>query len=76
VLLPPGDGHGRAVLFAVTGLQAAEVLDGMRGLIEEFKIPHRCLIVDELPLTGNGKIDRRALAAMALPESGDGHAAA
>lgn len=54
-----------ALLFTTGGLTPGEVLCGMREQIEEFKIPGRCLGVDELPLTGNGKIDRKALAALA-----------
>ncbi|MCF3103091.1 acyl--CoA ligase [Streptomyces roseoverticillatus] len=62
-VLPP-QGTTPALLFAVGEPTPAEVLQGMREQIEEFKIPGRCLIVDALPLTGNGKVDRKALAAL------------
>ncbi|MEU6705568.1 class I adenylate-forming enzyme family protein [Streptomyces wuyuanensis] len=62
-VLPP-QGPAPALLFAVGRLPSAEVLQGMREQIEEFKIPRHCLVVDSLPLTGNGKVDRKALAAL------------
>ncbi|MEU1662142.1 class I adenylate-forming enzyme family protein [Streptomyces sparsogenes] len=64
-LLPPG--AGRPPLLFVTGeVTAAGVLHAMREQIEEFKIPSHCSVLDTLPLTGNGKVDRKALAASAL----------
>ncbi|MFM9368739.1 class I adenylate-forming enzyme family protein [Streptomyces sp. Da 82-17] len=63
-VLAPQDG-APALLFTVGEAASAEVLVGMREQIEEFKIPRRCLVVDALPLTGNGKVDRKALAATA-----------
>jgi acyl-CoA synthetase (AMP-forming)/AMP-acid ligase II len=59
-VLPPLDGRP-AVLAVVTGLPPATVLAAMRDEIEEFKVPRRCVVVDELPLTRNGKVDRKAL---------------
>ncbi|MFF3495266.1 class I adenylate-forming enzyme family protein [Streptomyces sp. NPDC002795] len=53
-----------ALLFVVGERSAGEVLSGMREEIEEFKIPRHCLVLDALPLTGNGKVDRKALAAL------------
>jgi acyl-CoA synthetase (AMP-forming)/AMP-acid ligase II len=62
VLVPPGRERSHAVLFAVTELSGAEVLEGMRGRIEEYKIPGRCVVLGEFPLLGSGKVDRAALA--------------
>ncbi|MEU3255133.1 class I adenylate-forming enzyme family protein [Streptomyces sp. NPDC006997] len=62
-VLPPRD-SAPARLFVVGTASPADVLRGMREQIEEFKIPRRCLAVDALPLTGNGKVDRAALAAL------------
>ncbi|WP_243761030.1 class I adenylate-forming enzyme family protein [Streptomyces sp. YIM 98790] len=62
-VLPPSAEHP-AVLVAVTDQAPARVLDGMRGQIEVFKIPARCLVVDRLPVNGNGKVDRKRLAAL------------
>ncbi|MDH6113892.1 acyl-CoA synthetase (AMP-forming)/AMP-acid ligase II [Kitasatospora sp. MAP12-15] len=70
VLAPSGGEPARLFVTAVDGLSAAEVLVGMREQIEEFKIPRHCLVLPELPLTGNGKVDRKALAAR-VREAGD-----
>ncbi|WP_410586089.1 class I adenylate-forming enzyme family protein [Amycolatopsis sp. lyj-23] len=64
----------RPAWLFVTGELAAEgVLDGMRTRIEEFKIPGSCLRVEALPLTGNGKVDRKALASI-VEEASSGSA--
>ena len=61
-VLPPLD--GRAAVLAVVGDVAPhQVLLLMREEIEEFKIPGSCVVVPELPLTRNGKVDRKALLA-------------
>jgi acyl-CoA synthetase (AMP-forming)/AMP-acid ligase II len=61
-VLPPLD--GRPALLAVVGAVApADVLVAMCDEIEEFKIPQRCVVADDLPLTRNGKVDRKALTA-------------
>ncbi|MER6639533.1 class I adenylate-forming enzyme family protein [Streptomyces microflavus] len=65
VLTPGPRTGGRAVLTAVTGLDPSDVLDGMRGFIEEYKIPRRCVPVAALPTNSNGKVDRRAVADLA-----------
>lgn len=62
-VLPPQP-TAPALLFVVGDVGAGQVLDGMREQIEEFKIPGHCLPLDALPLTGNGKVDRKALAAL------------
>lgn len=64
-LLPP-DGPRPALLFVTGEVTPAQVLHAMREQIEEFKIPPHCSALDTLPRTGNGKVDRKALAALAL----------
>ncbi|GLZ39690.1 class I adenylate-forming enzyme family protein [Actinokineospora sp. NBRC 105648] len=60
-VVPPLD--GRPALLAVVGESTpAEVLSLMRAEIEEFKIPRHCVVVESLPLTRNGKVDRKRLA--------------
>lgn len=61
-VLPPTASRP-SLLFVAGAITPAEVLCGLREQIEEYKIPGRCLVLDELPLTGNGKVDRRALEA-------------
>ncbi|HET8661165.1 MAG TPA: class I adenylate-forming enzyme family protein [Micromonosporaceae bacterium] len=61
-VLPPRSG-GTALLVVAGTLAPEEVLIRMRDEIEEYKIPHRCLVVDALPVTDRGKVDRTALLA-------------
>lgn len=61
-VLPPGDEREEATLVAVTALAPHEVLARLRTELEEFKVPRRCQVVAEIPLTSNGKVDRAALA--------------
>jgi acyl-CoA synthetase (AMP-forming)/AMP-acid ligase II len=69
VVLPPEDGRA-AVLVVVTEHSPQHVLAELRQEIEEFKIPGRCLVADRLPLNGNGKVDRKAVAAMLVEADG------
>lgn len=42
--------------------------DAARALLPQFMIPADLVVLDELPLTATGKIDRRSLASRPLPE--------
>lgn len=53
-------------------LEASELRDFARGLLPETHIPSRFLCVDQLPLSANGKVDRRQARAM-LEGAGDMH---
>lgn len=59
-VVPPLDGRS-SVLVVVGNLTPDQVLSRMRVEIEDFKIPRRCVVVDRLPLTHNGKVDRATL---------------
>jgi acyl-CoA synthetase (AMP-forming)/AMP-acid ligase II len=59
----------RSVLRAVVaapagGLDVARVLAGCRQRLAEHKVPRGVLILDELPRTDRGKLDRAALSAL------------
>ncbi|MET9607851.1 class I adenylate-forming enzyme family protein [Streptomyces sp. NPDC006512] len=62
-VLPPS-GKKSALLAVVTDLEPHVVLERMQEQIEEFKIPRRCVVLDSLPLSRNGKVDRKELAAL------------
>jgi acyl-CoA synthetase (AMP-forming)/AMP-acid ligase II len=71
-VLPPAQDRP-ASLFVTGAVRSEEVLLALREQIEDFKVPARCVVLDALPLTGNGKVDRDGLAA-ALPAEGNVHA--
>lgn len=64
VLAPDGPAPARLFVTVTDDSSAADVLGAMRRVIEEYKIPGTCVVLPELPLTGNGKTDRKALAAL------------
>ncbi len=68
-VLPP-EGPCSSTLAVVTGAAPEQVLDRLRELIEPYKVPRRCVVVTGLPTNGNGKTDRRALAALVREPAG------
>lgn len=60
-LLPPADGRGAVLVFSGSA-SAADVLSGLRERLEDYKMPESVMTIERMPLTTNGKIDRRALA--------------
>jgi amino acid adenylation domain-containing protein len=56
-----------------------ELLQRLRATLPDYMIPSRIIVLDALPLLGNGKVDRRALAqhlaAAAQPEAVERHTA-
>ncbi|ROP35964.1 amino acid adenylation domain-containing protein [Saccharothrix texasensis] len=65
----PGD--PRLVAYVVGGVTPAEVRGHVAGLLPEHLVPSAVVVLDELPRTPNGKLDRRALPAPAHA-AGDG----
>ncbi|MEU3574306.1 AMP-binding protein [Kitasatospora sp. NPDC036755] len=60
--LPPRDGLDlRLVVTGEEGLTARRVIEGLEQRLEPAKVPAVCRILDRMPLTPNGKIDRKAL---------------
>ncbi|MBI3789300.1 MAG: hypothetical protein HY275_00260 [Gemmatimonadetes bacterium] len=59
----PGDQRLAAYVVAQAGatLTAALLRDGMRALLPEVMVPAAIELLERLPLTGNGKVDLRAL---------------
>ncbi|MCI0687648.1 MAG: thioesterase domain-containing protein, partial [Sporichthyaceae bacterium] len=46
---------------------AEMIRDDLAGLLPEFMVPNRVVVLDKLPLTANGKVDLQALDATAVP---------
>jgi acyl carrier protein len=80
VVIARGEGaeDRRLVAFVAVGhdtaLSAAELREHLAARLPEYMIPAGYVTLDALPLTEQGKVDRRALAA--LNEGGEGAAAA
>jgi acyl-CoA synthetase (AMP-forming)/AMP-acid ligase II len=62
VLAPTAD-RPEPMLFAVADLDRNEFRKLLREQIEHYKVPRHCELVDALPLSPNGKTDKKALAA-------------
>jgi amino acid adenylation domain-containing protein/non-ribosomal peptide synthase protein (TIGR01720 family) len=55
---------GRQLIGYVTGesgLDGRQVRDALAGVLPDYMVPSAIVVLDRLPLTANGKIDRRAL---------------
>ncbi|HYO78431.1 MAG TPA: thioesterase domain-containing protein [Thermoanaerobaculia bacterium] len=56
------DGEARLVAYAVTSATPRELRKALRGTLPAWMIPARIYVVDALPMTASGKVDRVALA--------------
>ncbi|MET7641178.1 class I adenylate-forming enzyme family protein [Streptomyces sp. NPDC005438] len=66
-VVPPRGDEG-AVLFAVSSLEAVEVLLRLRDRLEAAKVPAICRLLPELPVGTTGKTDRASLRALVEAE--------
>ncbi|RSN29243.1 AMP-dependent synthetase [Amycolatopsis sp. WAC 04169] len=73
-VLPPAPGRPEAVLFLVGSREPAEFLASLREEIEPYKVPRLVFRLEQLPLTANGKIDRKKLS-VTLDAESQGHSA-
>jgi amino acid adenylation domain-containing protein len=78
VVARPGLGEASLTAFFVAGapISAAAVRDFLAGLLPGYLVPAAFRQLDALPLTANGKVDRRALAALESPAPASGQAGA
>jgi acyl-CoA synthetase (AMP-forming)/AMP-acid ligase II len=58
---------GVAYVVLVDPVDAQELVQWVRGRLADYKIPDRVVVLDSLPVTRIGKVDRRALAVLAAP---------
>lgn len=72
VTITDGDSSDKRLVAAVrltpgTAVTPADLRDRLRDLLPSYMVPPLWAVVDQLPVTANGKIDRRRLAAIARP---------
>ncbi|MFJ5197135.1 amino acid adenylation domain-containing protein [Streptomyces sp. NPDC088394] len=72
----PGDKRLVAYLTAEEGtrIEPGDVQKQVSGLLPDYMVPSAFVVLDEIPLTVNGKVDRRALPAPQLTNEATGRA--
>ncbi|MBY8853632.1 non-ribosomal peptide synthetase, partial [Saccharothrix sp. MB29] len=70
VVVTEGDAAEKRLVAAVVSTGTVRIEDLRDRVAEQlpaYMVPTLWAVVDRVPVTGNGKVDRRALAAAALP---------
>jgi amino acid adenylation domain-containing protein len=70
---PAGGPHLVGYVVAETGVTDREIRESVRGELPEYMMPQAVVVIPEMPLTANGKLDRRRL--KSLPDVEPGPAA-
>lgn len=61
-VLSPSDANKRLAVLFVTGYgESRAIQEALADQIDSYKIPGSCIAVDAMPLTANGKVDKKAL---------------
>ena len=68
VLVDRRGSRARLIAFAAGDALVSELRSALRAWLPRFMMPHRLVVVDDIPLTANGKPDEAVLRA-AIPES-------
>jgi amino acid adenylation domain-containing protein len=63
------DGENLLAAYVVTDAAAADLREALRGAVPEYMVPTRFLRLDAIPMTVNGKVDRRALPPPHVPHA-------
>lgn len=55
------DENKKIVMFYTGDMEETDVLKYMRGLLPRYMLPAKCIKLDKMPLTPNGKLDRKGM---------------
>lgn len=63
-----GTGHRLTAYVAADRITVSQLRTRLLSWLPRYMVPHHIVLIDELPLTGNGKVDEAALPAVDLDE--------
>lgn len=63
-----GGGHRLTAYVAADDIPASDLRARLLARLPRYMVPHHIVLIDELPLTGNGKVDEAALPAAGLDD--------